>query len=195
MVPGTGRRATSGAGGTHGRQERHRPRYDRRSTVQSRHRRQGGARHRSLERPRARRRDDARSGGRDGCDQLAVTRADRRCGRSDRGPRVRPRRRRRDPAPHSGRRVEEALGPIDILVANSGGPPASPDALSFTLDQWRAGVRTAAARCDRADRGGAAGDARARLGPGAVAVLERRARAEPGARALLRRIGPGCSPR
>jgi 3-oxoacyl-[acyl-carrier protein] reductase len=35
-------------------------------------------------------------------------------------------------------RVEEELGPIDILVANSGGPPASPDALSFTHDQWRA---------------------------------------------------------
>lgn len=34
-------------------------------------------------------------------------------------------------------RVEEALGPIDVLVCNSGGPPASPDALSFSLDQWR----------------------------------------------------------
>jgi len=33
--------------------------------------------------------------------------------------------------------VEAALGPIDILVANSGGPPSSPDALSFDLDQWR----------------------------------------------------------
>ncbi len=36
------------------------------------------------------------------------------------------------------RRVSDELGPIDILVANSGGPPASPDALSFTLEQWRA---------------------------------------------------------
>jgi 3-oxoacyl-[acyl-carrier protein] reductase len=36
------------------------------------------------------------------------------------------------------REVEELLGPIDILVANSGGPPASPDALSFTTEQWRA---------------------------------------------------------
>jgi 3-oxoacyl-[acyl-carrier protein] reductase len=35
------------------------------------------------------------------------------------------------------RRVEAALGSIDVLVCNSGGPPASPDALSFTVDQWR----------------------------------------------------------
>jgi 3-oxoacyl-[acyl-carrier protein] reductase len=35
------------------------------------------------------------------------------------------------------RSVEETLGPIDICVANGGGPPANPDALSFTLDQWR----------------------------------------------------------
>jgi 3-oxoacyl-[acyl-carrier protein] reductase len=36
------------------------------------------------------------------------------------------------------RSVEQELGPIDVLVTNSGGPPASPDALSFSLDQWRA---------------------------------------------------------
>ncbi len=35
------------------------------------------------------------------------------------------------------RAVEEELGPVDILVANSGGPPASADALSFTEQQWR----------------------------------------------------------
>jgi 3-oxoacyl-[acyl-carrier protein] reductase len=35
-------------------------------------------------------------------------------------------------------RVGDELGPVDILVANSGGPPASADALSFSLDQWRA---------------------------------------------------------
>jgi 3-oxoacyl-[acyl-carrier protein] reductase len=35
-------------------------------------------------------------------------------------------------------RVSEELGPVDILVANSGGPPASSDALSFSLEQWRA---------------------------------------------------------
>jgi 3-oxoacyl-[acyl-carrier protein] reductase len=34
--------------------------------------------------------------------------------------------------------VTEQLGPIDILVTNSGGPPASPDALSFTQADWRA---------------------------------------------------------
>ena len=33
--------------------------------------------------------------------------------------------------------VEQELGPIDILVANSGGPPASADALSFSHQQWR----------------------------------------------------------
>jgi 3-oxoacyl-[acyl-carrier protein] reductase len=36
------------------------------------------------------------------------------------------------------RRVERELGPIEILVTNSGGPPTSPDALSFTSEQWRA---------------------------------------------------------
>jgi 3-oxoacyl-[acyl-carrier protein] reductase len=41
-------------------------------------------------------------------------------------------------APELVQRVERMRGPIDILVANSGGPPASPDALSFTLAQWRA---------------------------------------------------------
>jgi 3-oxoacyl-[acyl-carrier protein] reductase len=33
--------------------------------------------------------------------------------------------------------VEDELGPIDILITNSGGPPASPDALSFAHEQWR----------------------------------------------------------
>ncbi len=34
--------------------------------------------------------------------------------------------------------VTEALGPIDILVCNTGGPPGGPDALAFTRDQWQA---------------------------------------------------------
>jgi 3-oxoacyl-[acyl-carrier protein] reductase len=34
-------------------------------------------------------------------------------------------------------RVRETHGSLDILVANSGGPPASPDALSFSVEQWR----------------------------------------------------------
>ena len=33
--------------------------------------------------------------------------------------------------------VEDALGPIDILVCNTGGPPGSPDPLSFTREQWQ----------------------------------------------------------
>src|SRR5436305_1092446 len=33
--------------------------------------------------------------------------------------------------------VQQQLGPIDIVVANCGGPAPNPDALGFTLDQWR----------------------------------------------------------
>jgi 3-oxoacyl-[acyl-carrier protein] reductase len=43
-----------------------------------------------------------------------------------------------DAAPQLISQVESELGPVDILVTNSGGPPASPDALSFTHEQWRA---------------------------------------------------------
>lgn len=43
-----------------------------------------------------------------------------------------------DGAPRLVADVESTLGPVDILVLNSGGPPASADALSFTVDQWRA---------------------------------------------------------
>jgi 3-oxoacyl-[acyl-carrier protein] reductase len=38
--------------------------------------------------------------------------------------------------------VEAALGPIDIYIANTGGPPPSPDPLSFTREQWEAAHRT-----------------------------------------------------
>jgi 3-oxoacyl-[acyl-carrier protein] reductase len=34
--------------------------------------------------------------------------------------------------------VEDQLGPIDVLVCNTGGPAANPDALGFTRDQWQA---------------------------------------------------------
>lgn len=34
--------------------------------------------------------------------------------------------------------VEHHLGPIEILVTNTGGPPTSPDPLSFSADEWRA---------------------------------------------------------
>jgi 3-oxoacyl-[acyl-carrier protein] reductase len=38
--------------------------------------------------------------------------------------------------------VTEALGPIDIVVTNSGGPPADPDPLAFSHDQWRNAYET-----------------------------------------------------
>jgi 3-oxoacyl-[acyl-carrier protein] reductase len=34
--------------------------------------------------------------------------------------------------------VEQALGPIDVLVCNTGGPPGGPDPLGFTREQWQA---------------------------------------------------------
>jgi 3-oxoacyl-[acyl-carrier protein] reductase len=40
-------------------------------------------------------------------------------------------------------RAEEALGgPIEVLVCNTGGPPAGPDALGFSRDQWEAAHRS-----------------------------------------------------
>jgi 3-oxoacyl-[acyl-carrier protein] reductase len=37
--------------------------------------------------------------------------------------------------------VEADLGPIDVLVANTGGPPPGPDPLGFGRDQWEAAYR------------------------------------------------------
>ena len=37
--------------------------------------------------------------------------------------------------------VAAALGPIEILVTNSGGPPADPDSLAFSREQWEAAHR------------------------------------------------------
>ncbi len=38
--------------------------------------------------------------------------------------------------------VEAALGPIEILVTNTGGPPASPAPLNHDRDEWEAAYRT-----------------------------------------------------
>lgn len=38
--------------------------------------------------------------------------------------------------------VEGALGPIDILVTNTAGPPAGPDPLGFTAQQWEEAYRS-----------------------------------------------------
>ncbi len=38
--------------------------------------------------------------------------------------------------------VEAGLGPIDVYVANTGGPPRDPDPLAFTAQQWEEAHRT-----------------------------------------------------
>jgi len=38
-------------------------------------------------------------------------------------------------------RVRGTLGPVDILVTNTGGPPANPDALGFSRAEWEAAYR------------------------------------------------------
>ena len=38
--------------------------------------------------------------------------------------------------------VESELGPVDVLVANTGGPPPGPDPLGFTREQWEAAYRS-----------------------------------------------------
>lgn len=43
-----------------------------------------------------------------------------------------------DAVPALVAQVGRELGPIDVLVTNTGGPPAGPDALGFTREQWRA---------------------------------------------------------
>ena len=37
--------------------------------------------------------------------------------------------------------VQSDLGPIDIYIANTGGPPGGPDPLGFTREQWEAAHR------------------------------------------------------
>ena len=38
--------------------------------------------------------------------------------------------------------VEAALGPIDIYIANTGGPPPNPDPLGYTPEEWLSAHRT-----------------------------------------------------
>jgi 3-oxoacyl-[acyl-carrier protein] reductase len=40
------------------------------------------------------------------------------------------------------RDVERRLGPIEILVCNTGGPPAGPDPLAFSREDWEAAYRS-----------------------------------------------------
>jgi 3-oxoacyl-[acyl-carrier protein] reductase len=47
-----------------------------------------------------------------------------------------------DAVPELIEAVEADLGPIDIYVANTGGPPAGADPLGFTREQWEAAHRT-----------------------------------------------------
>ena len=47
-----------------------------------------------------------------------------------------------DAAPELVARIAEEVGPIDILVTNTGGPPADPDPLSFSAEQWEQAHRT-----------------------------------------------------
>ena len=39
------------------------------------------------------------------------------------------------------RNVEERLGPLDVLVTNTGGPPPDADALAFSREQWQDAYR------------------------------------------------------
>jgi 3-oxoacyl-[acyl-carrier protein] reductase len=46
-----------------------------------------------------------------------------------------------DAVPRLVETVEAELGPVDVLVANTGGPPPGPDPLGFTREQWKAAYR------------------------------------------------------
>ena len=47
-----------------------------------------------------------------------------------------------DAIPGTVEEVERSLGPIDILVCNTGGPPANADPLGFSREQWETAYRT-----------------------------------------------------
>ena len=47
-----------------------------------------------------------------------------------------------DAVPRLIEQVEADVGPIDIYIANTGGPPGGPDPFGFTREQWEAAHRT-----------------------------------------------------
>jgi 3-oxoacyl-[acyl-carrier protein] reductase len=47
-----------------------------------------------------------------------------------------------DAAPGLIAQITQEVGPVDILVTNTGGPPANPDPLSFSDEQWEQAHRT-----------------------------------------------------
>ena len=47
-----------------------------------------------------------------------------------------------DSAPALVDQVEADLGPVDVLITNSGGPPAGPDPLGFSREEWETAHRT-----------------------------------------------------
>ena len=47
-----------------------------------------------------------------------------------------------DAAPDLIERVQSDIGPIDVLVTNTGGPPPGPDPLGFSREQWEEAYRT-----------------------------------------------------
>ncbi len=47
-----------------------------------------------------------------------------------------------DTAPDLISRITEQIGPVDILVTNTGGPPVNPDPLAFSVEQWEHAHRT-----------------------------------------------------
>ena len=83
-----------------------------------------------------------------------------------------------DAAPDLIDRVEAELGPLSVLVTNTGGPPGG-DPLEFTPRAVGAGLPRARALPHGADRARPAGHARARLRAHRERLLERRARADP----------------
>ena len=82
--------------------------------------------------------------------------------------------------------VESALGPIDIYIANTGGPPPNPDPLGFTREQWEAAHRTLVLSPMTILERLLPQMARARLGPRRRRPVERGARADHRAPALER---------